>query len=90
MFVIIKDAPMPTRARGGRRGECKYPWASMEVGDAFDVPARGPTKSGKQDLAQNSLTTSARTWAMINGKDAYRVTTYLVDGGKTVRCWRTR
>ena len=89
MFEIEKSIPIPTRRRGGQRGETKYPWADMKIGDSFSVPARGPTKTRQQDLAQNTLATSARYWAIVNQKNTFKVTTRLSDDRKFVRCWRT-
>ena len=88
MYNVEKSVPIPTRERGGRRGETKYPWADMKIGDSFAVPARGPTKTLQQDKAQNSLATSARHWGLLHGSKDFKVTTRLVDEGKFVRCWR--
>lgn len=54
---IYRD-PVP-QARSGRRS--KYPFAQMEVGECFYVPA-------KEVKSPNVLAASARQWARRNGR----------------------
>lgn len=55
MFEIIKDAgPVPKGKRSA-----KYPFADMEIGDAFDVPLAGEKHITGSDLNRVRLQTSA-------------------------------
>lgn len=87
MFEIEKGVPLPDRRAGGPKGKSKYPWASMQVGDSFTAASRGPTKTGMQNKTQNSLSASARHWALNSGNRTFRVSTRIIDEN-TVRCWR--
>lgn len=73
---IYRD-PVP-ECRLGRRP--KYPFANMEVGDCFYVPARDIRSA-------NVLASSARQWAHRNGKD-WKFATRVV--GDMVGIWRVR
>lgn len=77
-YEIVKDKPLPPRAkRGGRR--LKYPFAAMEVGDAFCVPVDGCAKR------QANLITRAAAYTKQHGPHK-KFTTRLLDGDVWV--WR--
>jgi hypothetical protein len=83
-FAIIKDAgPAPARKGGG---VSIYPFAQMEVGDAFDAPRDiGRQKSGN-DRRQGIVSACARGYAKKHNPTA-KFVTRLIDEN-TVRCWR--
>ena len=55
MFEIIKDAgPVPKGARSA-----KYPFADMEIGDAFDVPLSGGKHITGSDMSRVRVQSSA-------------------------------
>ena len=51
MFEVTNEIPMPHRRKG------KYPWASLDIGDSFFVPAEG---FSDPHVARNSLSNGAR------------------------------
>lgn len=73
-FVIEKDIPMPDDKFGPK---CRYPWASMEVGDS--VFFKGCTTTA------SSPANSAHQWAKAHGRRF--VSRYLPKEGG-VRIWR--
>ena len=82
MFEIIKNAP-PPRAKGTSE---IYPFASMEVGDAFDAPRdMGKTKNGG-DKRQNIIGSCAGTYKKQHNPTA-KFTVRILDAD-TVRCRR--
>lgn len=54
MFEIIKNADLPKQ----RQGSPKYPFAELEVGDAFDVPSEMSRK----------VRSASSHWAKNNGR----------------------
>ena len=84
-FTIIKGAPIPP-AIAGRGSAHKYPFATMEVGDAFDAPRdKGRCPNGA-DRAQANLASAAASWALYR-KNGYKFTVRIIDEN-TIRCWR--
>lgn len=84
MLPIIKGIPIPDA-----RADAAYPFASMEVGDCFDVPRCGRAKD-KRDLAQRSIISCAWQWrhSKRGNRDA-QFKTKIIDE-TTVRCWRKK
>jgi hypothetical protein len=78
MITIIKNAPPPAPL-------AKYPFAGMEVGDAFDCPRCGESSTGS-DLAQIRINASASSWNRRRG-GKMKFTVRIIDD-KTVRCYR--
>ena len=83
-FKIIKDAgPLPKRMA---RREILYPFAEMDIGDAFDAPRdKGKAPSGA-DRRQGAIAGSANAWARRHNPSA-KFTVRRIDE-HTVRCWR--
>lgn len=81
-FPVIKAAPPLPNGQGK---PC-YPFADMEVGDAFDCPRdQGLTIYGK-DNRQKNVATSAAGWARRHNPSA-RFSVRIIDE-RTVRCRR--
>ena len=85
-IVIDKGIPIPPIAsKGGRRtGKRRlYPWADMEVGDSFAVPA-----DGKMDARKKSMTllTIAHSPVSTLARRNWRFTARSFDDH--VRIWR--
>jgi hypothetical protein len=64
-FVVEKNIPLPSR-----KGNAKYPWATMEVGDSFLCPtkpanahslANSASKNGKKFTARTTAD-GCRVW----------------------------
>lgn len=55
MYEIIKNAP-PMKPRS------RYPFADMEVGDAFDVPDDMGVRPKGESGRQNSIGSCSRVW----------------------------
>ena len=82
MFEIIKNAPPPPV----KSVSLIYPFASMEVGDAFDaLRDMGKTKTGS-DRRQNAICAAARTYRKAHNSTA-KFTVRVLDAD-TVRCRR--
>lgn len=85
-FTIIRDAGPPPPAKGGR-GVSMYPFAELEVGDAFDAPRDGVRTKHGQDRTQVRVARSACAYVSRHAPSK-KFTTRLVDE-QTVRVWRT-
>ena len=83
-FEIIKDAGAAPQRTGGFPSQ--YPFAKMDVGDAFDAPRdMGSTKLGS-DKRRASVAGCASSWARSHNSKV-KFVTRLIDE-HTVRCWR--
>lgn len=88
-FAIIRDAPpREPRQRGGSRGtdqreRNRYPFADLEVGDAFDVPIAMPTVKGGRFVEYGRLASAVYRR---NKRDKQQYEVGIVDD--CVRCWR--
>jgi hypothetical protein len=78
MITIIKNAPPP-------KAITHYPFADMEVGDAFDMPRIGKNNAG-EDIMQKRICAASRVRSKSRGGLA-KFTTRIHDD-KTVRCYR--
>jgi hypothetical protein len=79
MIEIENDIPIPPKTpKAGRKGA--YPFAELEVGQSFFVPAP-PGKTNRQ--LQMAISGSAQH---ITKKTGHRFTSRTVDGG--IRVWR--
>jgi len=91
-YTIKSGVPLPPSRRGySVRGELKYPFAQMEIGDCFDVPLASVKRRGRQATpayAQSQLGVSARYYAKRYDPFA-KFTTRVVENGTTIRVWRT-
>lgn len=79
-YEIVKDKPLPPRVKVGGR-PTKYPFAEMEVGDAFCVP--GGENIG---VCQARVCTTAKQYVQNSAPDK-KFTTRRLDGNVWV--WRT-
>ena len=73
-FKLERGVPVPKKGGGRQKGQTKYPFAIMKIGDSF--------------MAASSLSgigTVSRKWARSTGSKAI-FTCRTVDGG--VRIWR--
>jgi hypothetical protein len=78
-YKIIKNSP-PLARRG------KYPFAEMEVGDAFDTPRDMGKNARGSDMRQQSVANTANYWVKHHNPTA-KFRTQLFDAD-TVRCRR--
>lgn len=74
-FQILTNVPLPPKAKGGKTGVSKYPFAQMEVGHSIQV-------SDEHKLAVRSALTAYRK----NNKTKQFATRVLEGGG--VGIWR--
>ena len=65
-FNIIKDTP-PMEIRRAKKGESKYPFAVMQVGDAFDLPLTGIKYANGADKALARLHSAVKNWKRRTG-----------------------
>lgn len=80
-FEIIKNAlPLPPKSRERSR----YPFAEMEVGDAFDVPVGDMTPTG----AVNRVTSASSHFGKLHGRKFAARRIQNDDGASVIRCWR--
>lgn len=79
MFEVIKNAGTPSPVN-------QYPFAKLEVGDAFDAPRDMKSCSTKRDTRQVSILNAARYYSKHYNPEA-KFTTRIIDEN-TVRCWR--
>jgi hypothetical protein len=63
MFEIKKGLSLPARDT-----KTKYPFAQMEVGDAFDVPASHPSATRVSGGSAARVQSSAHSWGRLNGR----------------------
>lgn len=87
-FAIIRDAPpREPRHRGGTKGTIqrernRYPFAELDVGDAFDVPIAAPVGGGR-------FIEYSRLAATIHNRNKSSRSQHEVGiVGNCVRCWR--
>ena len=85
-YAIIKDAgPVPPRKSGTWARRSIYPFAEMEVGDAFDVPRVGQCADGSTDKAQRRVGSGVTAFEKRNPGTEF---TARIWDETTVRCWR--
>lgn len=72
MIRVQKDVPVPTV----RNSRCKYPWATMEVGDSFLFPATMRKGSPYAAAYSASKTKHPRKYRVLKTQEG-------------CRCWRT-
>lgn len=65
-FNIIKDTP-PIEPRRSMKGESKYPFATMEVGDAFEIPLTGIKYANGADTGLTLLRSAVQSWKRRTG-----------------------
>lgn len=89
-FNIIRNAP-PIPNTDGRGAKPKYPFAELEVGDAFDVPANPAEKiADSRHPIHNRVTamvSSKNREARLSGQRTSYKARYLGEEG-VVRVWR--
>ena len=87
---IIRNAP-PIPGKDGRGAKPKYPFADLEVGDAFDVKADPADKTSdsrhKIHNRVTAMTSVKNREARLAGKHTRYSVRYLCDEG-VVRVWR--
>jgi hypothetical protein len=76
MFEVRKDIPMPVATREGFAKPSKYPFATMEVGDMFFVPAAKKSFSSLTSAAGKRLGRKFSTRAVSE------------NGVEGIGCWR--
>lgn len=81
-FTIIKNAPIPAKDTGPKNRISKYPFAEMELGDAFDVPLEA-----KKTIAaiRGRISNAAATFCKKNV--GFKFTTRKMPDG-CIRVWR--
>jgi hypothetical protein len=77
---VSKDIPMPPRVSKGFGGP-KYPWTTMEIGDSFEMTAKG---SGLSIELRNAAAQARHAGRKYGRTFEVRL---MPDGA--VRCWRT-
>lgn len=78
-LVVEKGFPLPSDSRGRPGG--KYPFATMEVGDSFHMPAKDHAEVSN---ARARISASAKTFRKSRPDVVFA--TRKVDGG--IRVWR--
>lgn len=81
MYEIEKGVEMPAAVNSGGR-KAKYPWAKMEIGDSFFVPANGCSMRNVQDR----FASAAAQWAKRHGSKF--ATRQVKEPEPGVRVWR--
>ncbi len=82
MFDIKKGIPLPERSLTTSR---KYPYSDMEIGDCFDVEAKGkPAKNIQVDV--HSMLRSYKYFGSVPLD--FKITTHII--GDIVRVWRIK
>ena len=78
MFAVVKNVPIPDKVMPRNTRESKYPFATMDVGDAFFVPKD-----------KNTLATHA---SVVGRRLGRKFTTRMVDkdGVSCIGVWRTK
>lgn len=82
MFQIESGVAVPPVSRVGAKGQSKYPFAQMHLGNSFMVP----TVDGAKEKTLARLRGAAQNYVK-SVEVTVKFTVRKVDGG--VRCWRT-
>lgn len=83
---VDKNVKIPDSASGTRKGECKFPFKRMKIGDSFAIDIkRKYLKNIKQQ--QSSILTNARTYCNYHRLD-WKFTSRQMNN--TIRIWRIK